>query len=35
MNFFWVMDLDFKGVNNQIKEVIDKRYFLDDEELII
>ncbi|KAG9350215.1 hypothetical protein JZ751_026568 [Albula glossodonta] len=32
MNFSWAMDLDPKGVNNQIKEAIDKRYLPDDEE---
>ncbi|KAJ8251804.1 hypothetical protein GJAV_G00225610 [Gymnothorax javanicus] len=30
MNFSWAMDLDPKGVNNQIKEAIDKRYLPDD-----
>ena len=34
MNFSWAMDLDPKGANNQIKEAIDKRYLLDDEEPI-
>uniref|UniRef100_A0A8C4QC11 Cell division cycle protein 27 homolog n=1 Tax=Eptatretus burgeri TaxID=7764 RepID=A0A8C4QC11_EPTBU len=32
MNFSWAMDLDPKGVNNQIKEAIDKRYLPDEEE---
>ncbi|KAI1884132.1 hypothetical protein AGOR_G00223300 [Albula goreensis] len=32
MNFSWAMDLDPKGVNNQIKEAIDKRYLPEDEE---
>ncbi|XP_061079735.1 cell division cycle protein 27 homolog isoform X2 [Conger conger] len=31
MNFSWAMDLDPKGVNNQIKEAIDKRYLPDDD----
>ncbi|XP_064170879.1 cell division cycle protein 27 homolog [Anguilla rostrata] len=34
MNFSWAMDLDPKGVNNQIKEAIDKRYLPDDEETV-
>lgn len=35
MNFSWAMDLDPKGANNQIKEVIDKQYANDDEEVIV
>lgn len=34
MNFSWAMDLDPKGANNQIKEVIDKQYAGDDEESV-
>jgi len=29
------MDLDPKGANNQIKEVIDKQYANDDEEVVV
>jgi len=32
MNFSWAMDLDPKGANNQIKEVIDKQYPNEDEQ---
>lgn len=32
MNFSWAMDLDPKGINNQIKEAIDKRYVTEDDE---
>ena len=32
MSFSWAMDLDPKGANNQIKEVIDRQYAKDDEE---
>ncbi|XP_076459147.1 cell division cycle protein 27 homolog [Babylonia areolata] len=32
MNFSWAMDLDPKGVNNQIKEAIDKRYATEEED---
>ncbi|XP_054168352.1 cell division cycle protein 27 homolog [Oppia nitens] len=35
MNFSWAMDLDPKGANNQIKEVIDKQYANDDEEVVV
>ena len=35
MNFSWAMDLDPKGANNQIKEVIDKQYANEDEEVVI
>ena len=34
MNFSWAMDLDPKGVNNQIKEDIDKRYTTDDDDTL-
>ncbi|KAK4337355.1 hypothetical protein RND71_044153 [Anisodus tanguticus] len=34
-NFSWAMDLDPKGANNQIKEVIDKRYPNDDDDQIV
>jgi len=34
MNFSWAMDLDPKGANNQIKEVIDKQYPNEDEQVI-
>lgn len=32
MNFSWAMELDPKGINNQIKEAIDKRYATDEDE---
>jgi hypothetical protein len=32
MNFSWAMDLDPKGANNQIKEVIDKHYSKEDDD---
>ncbi|KAK3591934.1 hypothetical protein CHS0354_031436 [Potamilus streckersoni] len=32
MNFSWAMDLDPKGVNNQIEEAIDKRYVAEEED---
>ncbi|RWS13328.1 Cell division cycle protein 27-like protein [Dinothrombium tinctorium] len=35
MNFSWAMDLDPKGANNQIKEVIDKQYANDDDDVVI
>lgn len=35
MNFSWAMDLDPKGANNQIKEVIDKQYANDDDEVVV
>lgn len=35
MNFSWAMDLDPKGANNPIKEVIDKHYAKDDEEVVV
>ncbi|KAK3082935.1 hypothetical protein FSP39_009477, partial [Pinctada imbricata] len=35
MNFSWAMDLDPKGVNNQIKEAIDKRYVTEDEDSLV
>ena len=31
MYMSWAMDLDPKGVNNQLKENIDKRYVLDND----
>lgn len=34
MNFSWAMDLDPKGVNNQIKEAIDKRYATEDDDTL-
>ena len=33
MNFSWAMDLDPKGANNQIKEVIDKQYPNDEDQI--
>ena len=33
MNFSWAMDLDPKGANNQIKEVIDKQYPNEDDQI--
>lgn len=35
MNFSWAMDLDPKGANNQIKEVIDKQYPNEDDDQVI
>ncbi|RWS26265.1 Cell division cycle protein 27-like protein [Leptotrombidium deliense] len=35
MNFSWAMDLDPKGANNQIKEVIDKQYANDEDDVVI
>ncbi|XP_074597218.1 cell division cycle protein 27 [Brevipalpus obovatus] len=35
MNFSWAMDLDPKGANNPIKEVIDKHYANDDDEVVV
>ena len=35
MSFSWAMDLDPKGANNQIKEVIDRHYAKDEEEEIV
>lgn len=35
MSFSWAMDLDPKGANNQIKEVIDRQYAKDEEEDIV
>jgi len=35
MNFSWAMDLDPKGTNNQIKEVIDRQYAKDDDEDVV
>jgi len=35
MNFSWAMDLDPKGANNQIKEVIDRQYANDDDEVVV
>ena len=35
MNFSWAMDLDPKGVNNQIKEAIDKRYVTEDDDSLV
>ena len=32
MNFSWAMDLDPKGLNNQIKEAVNKRYVTEDED---
>uniref|UniRef100_A0A2C9JCN1 Cell division cycle protein 27 homolog n=1 Tax=Biomphalaria glabrata TaxID=6526 RepID=A0A2C9JCN1_BIOGL len=32
MNFSWAMDLDPKGLNNQIKEAVDKRYVSEDDD---
>ena len=32
MSFSWAMDLDPKGANNQIKEVIDRQYSKDDDD---
>ncbi|CAL1539178.1 unnamed protein product [Lymnaea stagnalis] len=32
MNFSWAMDLDPKGLNNQIKEAVDKRYVTEDDD---
>lgn len=32
MNFSWAMDLDPKGANNQIKEVIDRQYAKDEDD---
>ncbi|XP_052821905.1 cell division cycle protein 27 homolog [Octopus bimaculoides] len=34
-NFSWAMDLDPKGINNQIKEGIDKRYVTDDDDSLV
>ncbi|KAL8586157.1 hypothetical protein ACOMHN_057720 [Nucella lapillus] len=34
MNFSWAMDLDPKGVNNQIKEAIDKRYATEEDDTL-
>ncbi|XP_025096976.1 cell division cycle protein 27 homolog isoform X2 [Pomacea canaliculata] len=34
MNFSWAMDLDPKGVNNQIKEAIDKRYATEEDDAL-
>ena len=34
MNFSWAMDLDPKGINNQIKEAIDKRYVTEDDDTL-
>lgn len=35
MSFSWAMDLDPKGANNQIKEVIDRQYAKDEEEEVV
>lgn len=35
MNFSWAMDLDPKGANNQIKEVIDRQYANDEDEVVV
>ncbi|KAI1293595.1 Cell division cycle protein 27 -like protein [Halotydeus destructor] len=35
LNFSWAMDLDPKGANNQIKEVIDRQNANDDEEVVV
>ncbi|GFN99844.1 cell division cycle protein 27 homolog [Plakobranchus ocellatus] len=32
MNFSWAMDLDPKGLNNQIKEAVNKRYVTEDDD---
>ena len=34
MNFSWAMGLDPKGINNQIKEAIDKRYVTEDDDTL-
>ena len=35
MNFSWAMDLDPKGINNQIKEAIDKRYVTEEDDSLV
>ena len=35
MNFSWAMDLDPKGINNQIKEAIDKRYVTEEDDPLV
>jgi len=35
MNFSWAMDLDPKGLNNQIKESIEKRFNAEDEDSLV
>lgn len=35
MNFSWAMDLDPKGANNGIKEVIDRQYANDEDEVVV
>ena len=35
MNFSWAMDLDPKGLNNQIKEAIDKRYVTEEDDSLV
>ena len=32
MNFSWANDLDPKGLNNQIKVAVDKRYVTEDDD---
>ena len=32
INFSWATDLDPKGTNNHIKEALDKRYMVDDDD---
>lgn len=32
MNFSWAMDLDPKGLNNQIKEAVDKRHITEEDD---
>lgn len=34
MNFSWAMDLDPKGINNQIKEAVDKRHVTEDDDAV-
>ncbi|KAL4222093.1 anaphase-promoting complex subunit cdc27 [Mactra antiquata] len=34
-NFSWAMDLDPKGVNNQIKESIEKRFNMEDDDALV